>query len=597
MAKDLRGLLEPAAASAHAKGGAASGSLAQRRSLSSPGEPRVYRVRSGFVCGLCGKLHGVLDKAFDCLGRCTIELRLRSPAGATLQGNAAHYACTACGRGFVNCDDAEQCFERCLSKMKPTPQFEVALRRVQVRYMQRLAAHGVRSLERIDPLTEHTKMLSTLTKEQQALGHKAPLSAVPQSQTATTRETTQRVAAASPNPAAPGTTPTAHVVQPVQHVAAVSVDVPASVQDSLAALSEEPLAAVESEQQSATPQASQTITAAVESTSQAVTIHDETLGSTQKGASELSAQLEESHTELAESLTESETVTSDALTPIASEDVLSGAEQALQDEGASLSDDLDAQLALTEEPPSVKPVAETNMRAIVEGAAAQLDLSPQEENDAHKLFSGQDNVGSRVAEEGASALSALAFATPESFNEVDPDAKESAQARPAAEKLSGDISDSLNALGADDFGVESLGGAFEEASEFAAIAEQPSLTDSMGADVLAILQAPPEGENLELNVKQERILKDKTIRIDTSLLESITSDTGVAPEVTEVFVRKREMKPYRRNNACYTCSACARDFFTKEQVEACFYSHPEEGSDEERVLREKAEKIKGKSVA
>jgi hypothetical protein len=56
--------------------------------------------------------------------------------------------------------------------MKPTPQFEVALRRVQVRYMQRLASHGVRSLERIDPLSEHTKMLSTLTREQQALGKK-----------------------------------------------------------------------------------------------------------------------------------------------------------------------------------------------------------------------------------------------------------------------------------------------------------------------------------------------------------------------------------------------------------------------------------------
>ncbi|MEY3902370.1 MAG: hypothetical protein RL189_1676, partial [Pseudomonadota bacterium] len=167
MPKDLRTLLEPAKNSG--KAGAAA-PLAHRRALSSPGEPRVFRVRAGFVCGLCGKLHEKLDNAFDCLGRCTIELRLRTPAGRQMSGQTGHFACTACGRGFANTDDAEECFERCLARMKPSAQFEQALRRVQVRYVQRLQAHGVRSLQRIDPFSEHTKMLNTLTQEQVAMG-------------------------------------------------------------------------------------------------------------------------------------------------------------------------------------------------------------------------------------------------------------------------------------------------------------------------------------------------------------------------------------------------------------------------------------------
>ena len=57
--------------------------------------------------------------------------------------------------------------------MKPTPLFEKALRKVQVRYSQRFASHGVRALERIDPLSEHKKILTLITKEQEALGRGA----------------------------------------------------------------------------------------------------------------------------------------------------------------------------------------------------------------------------------------------------------------------------------------------------------------------------------------------------------------------------------------------------------------------------------------
>lgn len=65
----------------------------------------------------------------------------------------------------------------------------------------------------------------------------------------------------------------------------------------------------------------------------------------------------------------------------------------------------------------------------------------------------------------------------------------------------------------------------------------------------------------------------------------------------KVFVRQPKMKPYRREHAKYCCSACSKEFFTKEQVEACFFSHPEEGSEEEQLLLEKIAKLKNKSAA
>ncbi len=602
MAKDLRGLLEPAASSATAKGSHGASCLAQRRSLASPGEPRVYRVRSGFVCGLCGKLHGGLDKAFECLGRCTIELRLRSPAGPTHQGNTAHFACTACGRGFVNCDDAEQCFERCLVKMKPTPQFEVALRRVQVRYMQRLASHGVRSLERIDPLTEHTKMLSTLTKEQRALSKASPEET--HKPTQRTQPEARAVVNAARPPAAAASSSHAVSTPPQEALGLAEDSLANSATEGLTVPSE-----VQVLQDERTPAPNDTV-AVVEAGERAdgpvAAPSEEQADAAETVSAEGNIEAPTDSAETSESSASSESLDQapaldEGLNSESLDEILSKGDEVLQEGLELASDALTAELEPDEMLSEQQSATETNMRAIVEGAAAHLDLSPEEASDAHKLFSGTENVGSRVAVEGASALTALASSTPETFNEVSEGARNfSAAGRGnavAAEGLSSDISASLSALGSDAVGLDPLGGAFEEASEFASIAEQPSLNETMGADVLAILQAPPEGENLELNSKQERLLRDKTLHLDTSLLESVTSEMSLAPEVTELFVRKRDMKPYRRNNARYTCSACPRDYFTKEQVEACFYSHPEEGSEEERKLREKVEKIKAKSVA
>jgi hypothetical protein len=460
--------------------------------------------------------------------------------------------------------------------MKPTPQFEVALRRVQVRYMQRLASHGVRSLERIDPLSEHTKMLSTLTREQQALGKK-PEPNVAHAPQRAPESLVQAIAAPKAIPkvaAAP---------------ALVSASLDALAEDGALNQAVDDHVSLKNDSSEAQRPEGEGVEAKIEASEDE---YSETVSAAAAAPASEEAQPADA---LAEAeLTPEEAGLANAQFSDAADGGLDASDVVAQDELLSVVASLgDQDLPETLES-SAKPNQETSMRTIVEGAAVQLDLSTEEQNDAHQLFAGQDNVGSRVADEGASALSALAFATPETFNEKPLGEENAAQ---AMEGLSLDISDSLNALGADSLGSDSLGGAFEEASEFASIAEQPSLTETMGADVLAILQAPPEGENLELDTKQHSLLKEKTVTIDNSLLDSVTSDTGMAPEVTEVFVRKQDMKPYRRNNARYTCSACSKDFFTKEQVDACFYSHPEEGSEEERMLREKVEKIKAKSAA
>ena len=556
MAKDLRGLLEPATASNSGNGPQTSAPLAQRRSLSSPGEPRVFRVRSGFVCGLCGRLHTGLEKAFDCLGRCTIELRLRAPAGPTHLGGQAHFACTACGRGFVNSDDAEQCFERCLGRMKPNPQFEKALRRVQVRYAQRLASHGVRALERIDPLTEHTKMLTTLTKERAALGRDTTVSP-PRQQPSSSKHHTQQ----EPHTA-------------VEQVLRTDLH----AEQELSQLSEETLIAPIYENEGA------------EFENHAIEDRENTEpAAIDENASTAAAEAMSGEHAHHESAMATEVSSSASAASQFEEDMPSLEEFDSNSNPESFNHDSALQADSTE----AAHMSESSVNELVNAdeldAVAQIDLesidSPQPEFDT------------------SSALSALASATPESQNTLPQ--RDTAKVSNASQ-LNPNIADTLSALGADD-----LGSAFAEASEFASVATQPeeegsgfasmevqtSDVASMGADVLALLQAPPEGENLKLNANQEKILKDKTIQIDEALLDAVTSSKEIPIEVAEIFVRKADMKPYRRNNAKYGCSACTREFFTKEQVEACFYSHPEEGSEEEKVLREKIAKNKANSAA
>jgi hypothetical protein len=524
MAKDLRVFLEHARKDG--KGSTPAAPLAYRRSLNSPGEPRVYRVKAGFVCGLCGRLHGSLEPAFDCLGRCTIELRLRSPAGRSLSGDSGHYACTACGRGYANTDDAEECFERCLAKMKPSPQFEQALRRVQIKYVQRLQQHGVRSLQKIDALAEHTKMLETLTHEQQALGRKqekAPVKVLPK----------KVVAQATVPPLPSSISELSTFNSPDKNVDPVGHGV--------AELTPEEILS------SAVP-----VDAPVEQNGQ--NINDaKTQASDFSSADELNAGL------------------------------------SLPEEGATPPHDFVAGTSVESE----------NAESLTGGGFSNAQPSGDVESllgsgftDAEPSGDVESMLGSGFKDSATSdsapadsttAASALGFLA----NDV--------QGRTDARMSSG-VSELL-----EDFGSTSeqpadvKSGQNKKPPKFSKNEEEPE-TNVLAADVLALLQTSEKDNSTDLSSRQERQLDNIKINVDTEFLDQIEagdeSDGGLA-----VYVRRADMKPYRRNNAKYCCSACGNEFFTKEQVEACFFAHPEEGSEEARALLAKAGKVSGKSVA
>lgn len=63
--------------------------------------------------------------------------------------------------------------------------------------------------------------------------------------------------------------------------------------------------------------------------------------------------------------------------------------------------------------------------------------------------------------------------------------------------------------------------------------------------------------------------------------EPVEEDTSFgeiqAPEEEEESgpFREPSMKPFKRHDAKYVCSACGSTFFTRSDVEECFFSHPE----------------------
>lgn len=579
MAKDLRTLLEPAQTAG--KGGKDGVPLAQRRSLTSPGEPRVFRVRAGFVCGLCGRLHGSLEPAFDCLSRCTIQLRLRTPVGRSTSGDQAHYACTACGRGYANTDDAEECFERCLVKMKPSPEFEKALRRVQVRYVQRLQNHGVRPLERIDPFTEHSKMLSALTQEQLALGRKVTASSQRQS------EQHAPIAGAAQNIAR------SHVQAPTPNEAQTQPAMGGSIESAAPAGTNAP---------TAVQQASQHLPPSFEglehpTLSPPVVIEQGGPAMQEFGDSSPEPTDEDISASLMVDLGE---VSSN-------EQILASVPKPTPETSDELSiappnvESLEASMDVSNDPASSEQhVNQTESLAAVlasSSAAPQLDLqtdnttaSANIENELDALLEQTLIEDPKEASESSppSALSMLANAT----TPIGQSAKANLPA-----------THNTNAAGFDDFpmdlmqdGSDALASALAEASEFAQVAEQPE-TNILAADVLALLQTSSSNEEVAMSKSHEKELSGKKINVDPDLLDRLTETDASDESLGKVFLRKPDMKTYRRNNAKYCCSACGKEFFTKEQVEACFYAHPEEGSEEARVLLERVKKSSARTAA
>jgi len=136
-----------------------------------------------------------------------------------------------------------------------------------------------------------------------------------------------------------------------------------------------------------------------------------------------------------------------------------------------------------------------------------------------------------------------------------------------------------------------------ESSEFANFGSEVESQDHSGADALALLQDQPvEVDSAPQENRNSRALVNKN-RIDGDLLDELTDTDEDQGALNKVFVRREKMKPYRRDHAKYCCSACSKEFFTQEQVEACFFSHPEEGSEEERLLLEKVAKLSNNTAA
>ena len=514
MAKDLRGFLEPPRDAAKNKETQATAPLAHRRGMTSPGEPRVFQVRSGFVCGLCGVVHKNLENAFDCLGRCTVQLRLRSPAGPSHFGSQAHFACTACGRGFANCDDAEQCFERCMHKLKPTKEFETALRRVQVKYAQRLSSHGVRQLERIDPLREHTKMLETLTKEQEAL--KNPESASPRTD---------------------------------QQTPASSAETKSQLQET-----------------------------------------SSSRGSSSRGDEELSPMLE---------------LRSESQASVSSED---------ESQGGVMEPEFSAeapQLAAEEPQLDAEAPQIDAEEPQIDAEAPQIDAeAPQFEAEETQIDAEEPQLDAEEPqldpEEPQSALTMLVEDVPKlddsDFQAMQNSENSAPEGSAKALTPKAEI-DSLDSLEMDAFTEPqnseqpTSGELTLMSSEFESLSS-PNETDvGLGEDVFAMLQDSPPPTNEQRSKNKDTSQKNNKNKIEGSLLDDLPVDGGSPEMFDKVFVRQPKMKPYRREHAKYCCSACSKEFFTKEQVEACFFSHPEEGSEEEQLLLEKIAKLKNKSAA
>lgn len=552
MAKDLREFLEYPMASSAGRRSMDSAPLAHRRSVSSPGEPRVFKVKSGFVCGLCGRMHEVLDQAFECLGRCIFELRLRSAAGATHSGSQTRFACTACGRGFVNCEDAEQCFERCLIRMKPTPLFEKALRKVQVRYSQRFASHGVRALERIDPLSEHKKILTLITKEQEALGRGA-------GETETVG--IQQIAAQNKEASVNDFEERSQDVEPRSSTAEQSRP-QNPVREEQIGVHAQALRHAQSTQPAQTTQPNLLSEEFSEPSTASTVVEDqgEILGFESQKNSEHESE---------ENLIQESSIGS-------TQPDSSQSSESTQD----ISDDFSSMIG-SEENATIR-VGLQEQENLASAQSRAMNGTP-ESLDPMAELGGLDSVSESSNNSHLDALNSLSSAL---------DLKENEFEMTPAVKQSG-LAESLAFMNDDTFG-----NALEDASAFASTAQQPDLPEEDGQDVFAMLQTPPEGEDLKLNEKHEELLQGSSLSIDSGILDNLSNEEEPHIDATSVFFRKPDMKKsYRRNNAKYCCSACGKEYFTKEQVDVCFYSHPEEGSNEAQVLLHKANKNRTKSVA
>lgn len=78
----------------------------------------------------------------------------------------------------------------------------------------------------------------------------------------------------------------------------------------------------------------------------------------------------------------------------------------------------------------------------------------------------------------------------------------------------------------------------------------------------------PKAVNREPPPRPEQQMAPPPAEEDTSLVDD-------EPYSGEGPFREPNMKPFKRHDARYVCSACGKNYFTKSEVEECYFSHPE----------------------
>ncbi|MEN9825280.1 MAG: hypothetical protein RI953_1025, partial [Pseudomonadota bacterium] len=419
-------------------------------------------------------------------------------------------------------------------------------------------AHGVRPLQRIDPFSEHTKMLATLTREQEAMGR--PVARVER-----------------PSRAVTELKPTPEAVE-IKNPEQFALPLDAAEEPSVSAQTSPGLP--ETFQETTTSQVSVAGEPHFEAESTETSLSELPTTAPASAAAEISAS-----TEASLSIEEME-MENDLMAGLDIQEDNEHQTPSLQKSSdtqkseSSDSADLNALLEGGESISDANVSLPMNLQESI-SSETSLDLSPTESGLEDLLATSNNELSP-----SGSALSMLALST--QTNTL-PASEVASQASKTGDGLDGF---NVNLL---DGATNDLSGAFAEASDFANVADQPE-TNLLAADVLALLQTNQADERIEVRSNDKKILQEKSVKIDENLLDSVSEAIDESAGTT-VFLRKEGMKPYRRNNAKYSCSACSSDFFTKEQVDACFYSHPEEGSEEAKALLAKVKNSPKKSVA
>ena len=112
-----------------------------------------------------------------------------------------------------------------------------------------------------------------------------------------------------------------------------------------------------------------------------------------------------------------------------------------------------------------------------------------------------------------------------------------------------------------------------------AVEPSPVVEESSGDEQVFVQPPPQEVEKSQPVAKVEENIIELPIPNSTPDQtppeEEKTESAPVAPvEDPNLLYREEDQKPFFRQDARYACSVCKNKFFTKHEVEDCFFSHP-----------------------